>query len=372
MKKTVLTIIRWIVGLLFIFSGLVKANDPLGLSYKMQEFFEVWGWHFLDNYTLAFSIVMNAFEVLAGVAVIVGWRMKLFNWLLLLLIIFFTFLTGFALFSGKIKNCGCFGDCLPLTAAQSFTKDLILLLLIIVLFANTASLKRNVKPFASLLFLTVSVVFIITIQFISLRHLPFVDCLPYKVGNNILEQMKKPANAVPDSFAITYQYEKGGKLIEFDSNHFPDDFDSTYQFVKRFDKLARKGTGEAKIVDFSLTSMNDKDTTQAIFSQKNHYVLIFVKDFSAAKEWKNDKFNTVLDALRVRGTNFLYVTADADNATKYIINKSRILKCDATVIKTAARAVPTFFVMEGATILGKYSYEDADNVYEHIDNVKRQ
>src|SRR6266536_2269204 len=82
MRKS-LIVIRWIVGLLFIFSGLIKANDPLGLSYKMQEFFEVWGLQNLNNYTLAFALVMNVFEVLAGVAVIIGWRMRLFSWLLL-------------------------------------------------------------------------------------------------------------------------------------------------------------------------------------------------------------------------------------------------------------------------------------------------
>ena len=102
--RIAVTIARIIVGLLFIFSGLVKANDPLGLSYKMQEFFEVWGLNFLDDYTLAFALVMNAFEIVAGVAVLLGWQMKTFSWLLLLLIIFFTFLTGYALFSGKIKT----------------------------------------------------------------------------------------------------------------------------------------------------------------------------------------------------------------------------------------------------------------------------
>ena len=103
MKKSVV-IIRWIVGLLFIFSGLIKANDPLGLSYKMQEFFEVWNWGEIQSFTLPLSIIMNVFEVVAGVAIIIGWRMKLFSWLLLLLIIFFSFLTGYAMFSGKIKN----------------------------------------------------------------------------------------------------------------------------------------------------------------------------------------------------------------------------------------------------------------------------
>src|SRR6058998_2673540 len=100
--RVIVNIARVIVGLLFIFSGLIKANDPSGLSYKMQEFFEVWGLRSLDDYTLALALIMNAFEIVAGVAVLLGWRMKLFSWLLLLLIVFFTFLTGYALFSGKI------------------------------------------------------------------------------------------------------------------------------------------------------------------------------------------------------------------------------------------------------------------------------
>src|ERR1700761_9121625 len=133
--KQLLAVTRGLVGILFIFSGLVKADDPLGLSYKMQEFFEVWNFHWLDNYTLTFSLIMIVFEIIAGVAILVGWRMKLFSWLLLLLIIFFSFLTGYAYLSGKVRECGCFGNCIPLTAGQSFTKDLILTALILFLFA---------------------------------------------------------------------------------------------------------------------------------------------------------------------------------------------------------------------------------------------
>src|ERR1700709_1078776 len=132
--KLLISIVRGFVGILFIFSGLVKADDPLGLSYKMQEFFEVWNFHWLDHFTLAFSVLMIVFEIVAGVAILLGWRMKLFSWLLLLLIIFFTFLTGCAFLSGKVRECGCFGDCIPLTAGQSFMKDLLLLVLIIFLF----------------------------------------------------------------------------------------------------------------------------------------------------------------------------------------------------------------------------------------------
>ncbi|MBA2250040.1 MAG: DoxX family membrane protein, partial [Chitinophagaceae bacterium] len=117
-------IARVIVGVLFIFSGLVKANDPLGLSYKMQEFFDVWSQYsmlhglmnVLNNYALIFSIIMITLEIVVGIAILLGRNARFFSWLLLLLIIFFTFLTGYAVMSGKIKTCGCFGDCIPLTA----------------------------------------------------------------------------------------------------------------------------------------------------------------------------------------------------------------------------------------------------------------
>src|SRR5919107_593276 len=154
--KILPSVIRIVVGVLFIFSGLIKANDPTGLSYKMEEFFEVWGLQSLNNYTLAFAVIMNAFEIVAGVAILLGWKMRLFSWLLLLLIIFFTFLTGYALFSGKIKECGCFGDCIPLQANQSFIKDLILLILILLImpFRNVIRPVLNSKLSSSLIVLT--------------------------------------------------------------------------------------------------------------------------------------------------------------------------------------------------------------------------
>src|SRR6202000_2636630 len=170
--KLLINITRALVGIVFIFSGLVKANDPLGLSYKMQEFFEVWGFHWLDHFTLAFSIIMIVFEIVAGVAVLLGWRMKLFSWLLLLLIIFFTFLTGYAFLSGKVKECGCFGNCIPLTAGESFTKDLLLLVLIIFLFINRDRIKPILPRLASQVILILTVIFSFSFQWFVLQYLP--------------------------------------------------------------------------------------------------------------------------------------------------------------------------------------------------------
>ena len=367
--KTVLLVIRWVVGLLFIFSGLIKANDPSGLSYKMQEFFEVWGWNFLNDYTLAFALLMNVFEVLAGVAVIIGWRMRLFSWLLLLLIIFFTFLTGYALFSGKIKTCGCFGDCLPLTPAQSFGKDIFLLLMILVLFATSKKIKTAVKPFTAAFLLILVTAGTSVGQWYVLQHLPIVDCLPYKKGNDILEQMKTPAGAVPDSFSIVFVYKKAGKQVEFDQTHFPADFDSTYEYLDRKDKLVKKGNGlQAKIVDFSLQSLSGTDTTAAVFAQTAPYIMVLAKDMEQADKWVGG-FETVSRLAQQKNIPILIVTADADKAVAKFANTT-VVKCDATVLKTAARVTPTYFFMKGAVVLNKISYVDFQKVLDAANNLK--
>jgi uncharacterized membrane protein YphA (DoxX/SURF4 family) len=369
--KKILLVIRWIVGLLFIFSGLIKANDPLGLSYKMQEFFDVWGLQSLNDYTLALSLVMNVFEVLAGVAVIIGWRMRLFSWLLLLLIVFFCFLTAYAYLSGKIKTCGCFGDCIPLTPLTYFIKDVALLLLIVVLFVN----KKNIQPSASAPFPQMALLFcvagVVYLQYHALNYLPLKDCLPYRVGSNIIENMKMPAGAVPDSFAMTFKYKKNGKLLEFDANNFPADFDSTYEFVDRYQKLMRQGTGAPAITDFSLQTINETDTTEAVLSENNYYVMLFANDFSTYDKWHNAAFQNLLNKVAAKRLPFFIVTSDKDKAIQLFGNSNEvtILICDGTVIKTAARVNPTYIVMRGANVKGKYSYKNIDKVTQQINNV---
>ncbi len=364
MPKVLIKIIQWIVGLLFIFSGLIKANDPLGLSYKMQEFFSVWHLQSLNDYTLALAYTMNIFEVLAGVAVIIGWRMRLFSWLLLLLILFFSFLTGYAAYSGKIKTCGCFGDCLPLTPITSFFKDLLLLILILVLFFYRKKIKSSLAPPAPWLILIIVVAGTIILQSYVLKHLPIVDCLPYKKGNNLLEQMKAPPGAVPDSIVITFQYKKNGQTLEFDADHFPDNFDSTYEFVNRFDKVVRKGNATPPIVDFSLHDTSGTDVTQKILSQPGDYVLLFAKDFSNNVIWNGEDFISILNRIKEKHIPLYVVTSDMHTAAKIFGNLPFItlLQCDGTVIKTAARVNPTFFIMNEANIENKIGGNDLDNV----------
>ncbi len=353
--KLLITLARIFVGVLFIFSGLVKANDPLGLSFKMQEFFEVWHMFYLNDYALVMALVMNVFEIVAGVAILIGWRTKLFTWLLFLLIVFFTFLTAYAAFSGKIAACGCFGDCIPLKPMQSFWKDVILFVLILFLLINHKKIRPILSSKAAASVLAISTLAVAALQWYVLHHLPIVDCLPYKKGNNLLEQMKTPAGFIPDEYSYVFIYQKDGKKYEFNEDNLPED--ESYEFVDRKEKLVKKGNDlKAKITDFNLVTESGTDTTAALLSSTGKYVMIFSNE-TDPKEWSSPKYDRKLWAALSKKVPVFIVSS-----VPVHVEGITTLRCDNTVIKTAARAKPTYFVMQGANILGKFSYAQSEKV----------
>ena len=347
-------VVRVLVGLLFIFSGLVKANDPLGLSYKMQEFFDGWGWSALNWSTFSLSIAMNAFEILLGVAMLVGYRMRLFSWLILLLTIFFGFLTGYAALSGKFQSCGCFGDCLPLTPVQSFMKDVVLFLLVLYIFIYRNKIRPGLSIKICISVLAGALIIALGIQGYVLKHLPFVDCLPYKKGNHLLEQMQVPPGAVADSFAITFRYKHDGKVLEFDAAHFPENFDSTYEYVDRYDKLIRRGNAIPKITDFSLKTLDGIDSTQEILNSNAPYVLVLFKNFEDFRDHQAALENVIKTAHGV-GLPVRIASPMAGEAKNLVPNADQLFQLDAVVEKTAARADPTYFYMQGDLVVEKKS-----------------
>jgi uncharacterized membrane protein YphA (DoxX/SURF4 family) len=370
--RQLITISRFIIGILFIFSGLVKANDPLGLSYKMQEFFEVWNMHFLNDYTLAFSVLMIVFEIVAGVAVLIGWKMKIFSWLLLLLILFFTFLTGYALFSGKIRECGCFGDCIPLQAHQSFIKDLVLLGLILLIFPYRKKIRPATDPRNAIIALFFTVIFSFAFQWYVLQHLPVVDCLPYKKGKNIPEQLKAPAGSIPDSTVIVFTYEKGGKQFNFTAEEFPADFDDSYVFVKREDKIVRKGNAVPPIRDFALQTLDGNDTTVALLNEPGRKLFLFVKDGYKQGNWTN-VLNMVINSAEEKGIKgFLVTNLEVEKENRTFFPELFPLRSDGTAIKTAARYNPTLFLINAGTIEEKWSAVDLERALKHVNNLPKQ
>ncbi|HYC40756.1 MAG TPA: BT_3928 family protein [Chitinophagaceae bacterium] len=361
--KPVLHITRVLVGILFLFSGLVKANDPLGLSYKMQEFFDLWGMSSFHSWTLGLSIAVIGFEIIAGMALLTGWQMRLFSWLLLLLIVFFTFLTAYAHFSGKFKNCGCFGDCIPISTKTSFLKDLALLLLIGFLFAFRKQITPVFSNRVSAVLMGATFLVAFGMQWWTLNYLPVVDCLPFRKGNNIKEQMKIPANAIPDSTVITFVYEKDGKRVEFTADQFPADFSSdAYKFVSRYDKVVRKGkNNEPPIKGFILSGSTNTDSTEHVLSNE-YSVLLFCETFSnPVSRWEKD-FARVWRLAGEKGVPAYLITTQPEEAYRMLKStefaRIQVLTCDYTAIRTAARANPTVYVLAAGTVLGKWSFRE--------------
>ena len=366
--------VQIIVGFLFIVSGLVKANDPIGLSYKMQEFFELWSEGFapgsfvasslasLHSASLGLSIFMITLEIVAGVALLLGWKKKFIIWLLLLLIVFFTFLTGYAYLSGKFTNCGCFGDCLPITPFTSFLKDIALLALIVFLLIGQKWIKPDFTPAIRTALLVLSLVLSLLLQWYVLNNLPLADCLPFKTGNNLPVQMKPPPGSVPDSFAIRFVYEKGGKQYEFAPESLPDDF-TTYTFIDRKQTLVRKGNADAPIKGFTLTNEtkdsitgNTVDFTGDLLSAPKA-ILVFALQFNDAG-WIAD-MKPLLQAadqnsvpVAVTSSNFAQAQAAFE---KQGITGVQFYNTDFTIVRTVARTNPTVLYLENGTVVKKWS-----------------
>ena len=364
--KTFVNIARILVGCLFIFSGLVKAIDPLGLGYKMQEFFEAWAasgfltslMHSMHDQALLFSLFMISIEVVLGVALLIGWKKNLILPLLLLLTIFFTFLTAYVLFSGKIRACGCFGDCIPLTPVQTFTKDIILLLLIVLLFIGKKYIQSVIKGVLPAVLVFASLLGVTFLQFYVLRHLPLKDCLPYKAGNNILELRKMPAGAIPDEYEYIFVYEKNGEKKDFTTTNLPD---STWKFVDRQQKLVKAGKNNIPAInDFSLTDSAGVNVTESVLSQPGEYYLFFLQNLNDGNNRWSTAFSSFYQKAKQQNKPIYIITSDPEKVSVFfnVTNQYNVpvLTSDATAIKTAARANPTLFAMKGPVVQNKYSW----------------
>ena len=384
--RTAVTIVRTIVGVLFVVSGLVKANDPLGLSYKMQEFFEIWNtdlassgsfiksplialFEFFHEHSLSLSVIMITLEIVAGVALLLGWMKRSVLNLLLVLIIFFTFLTAYAFFSGKFKNCGCFGDCLPITPFTSFMKDIVLLVMIGFLLVFQRYIMPAFSRPAQNALMALSLVGSLGLQWYVLNYLPLVDCLPFKEEKNISQQMKIPPGATPDSFAIRFVYEKAGKQFEFSPESLPADL-GTYKFVDRVDKLVRKGNAEAPIKGFALNAGN-MDSTEIVLSQPTA-LLLFCEDLKRASSWMSDLKDLDSVARQKKLPLYIVTAAPISEVTATLNNNGlmnlQVFNCDNTVVRTAARTNPTLYLLNNGTIKKKYGYLGIEDAADELKN----
>ncbi len=361
--KIILWILRIAVGLLFIFSGLVKANDPLGLTYKMNEFFEVWGMSFMLQYSLYLSVAMIVFEITSGVAMIIGNYFKLWVTLLLLLNIFFTFLTGYALYSGKIKECGCFGDCIKISNTATFYKDVVLTVAVFILYI----FKNRVKPVFRNYSINVGLVSVggalaLFLQLWVLSHLPFYDCLPYKIGNNIFMKTKPGPDYKEAEFKTTFIYEKAGEKKEFTAENYPWQ-DTTWKFVSSQSVEVKPATGLPEIHDFVLTDVDNVDQTAQILTTKGKVYIWFVREPNKAHLETIDQIKLLAKKAKSENIPF-YVACSSGRDVCISLQESwdmkdvAFLTLDLTASKTAIRTNPGLMLLNNGVVSGKWGYLD--------------
>jgi len=347
-------IAKYLVGGLFIFSGLIKLNDPVGTSIKMHEYFEV----FADDiaglfsafvpYALPIAVFLVVLEVVLGIAVLLNYKMRLTSSILFVLIIFFTFLTFYSAYFNKVTDCGCFGDAIKLTPWESFTKDVILFFLIgiVTLFAFLGKYKSILHHRIGNIAMGSVTIISVYIAIHAINHLPFIDFRTYKIGNHIPTLMQPSA-----PLEFEYIMEKDGKKTAFD-NYIND---PAYKFIETREKNPE---AKPKITDYSL-STDEGEFTEDSFIGNRLFIIIYDAD-KASKDVANIK--SLVNDLSNYDVQTAIITASIYEDIEAYRHETQLAipfyYADATVLKTMVRANPGIFLMQNGTVKGKWHFND--------------
>ncbi|MDQ1152137.1 BT_3928 family protein [Sphingobacterium zeae] len=361
---------RIFTGLLFIFSGLIKANDPTGFGYKLQEYFEVFHLTAFNEYATAIAVVICGFEILLGALLLLGVYANTVAWGLLLLILFFTFLTFYSAFFEVVTSCGCFGDAIPLTPWQSFSKDLVLLALILIIFFNRKQLRSIIKGSGNQFVATmITVVISLGIGIYTVNYLPFIDFLPYKVGNNLPSLMVLPEGKQGDMFEQIYtmKNKKTGETKKVnDKTYMADKLweDESWEIVGEPEsKLVKKGY-DIPIPDLLITDADGADHTQEIIANPYYNLIIVAKDLSTANIDAIQKINQAAIQLTkdYNGLRVVLLTASASKDAQYLSDEMQLIAeifyADLVPLKSMVRANPGVLLLKGGNVIGKWHYNN--------------
>ena len=373
--KTLVWFCRIFVGLLFIFSGLIKINDPLGFSYKLEEYFDVFHLSFLSSFALSMAIILCSLEIILGFALLIGVRAKSVAWGLLLLIIFFAFLTFYSAYFKVVQTCGCFGDAIPLTPWQSFSKDLVLLLLIIVIFINRKTIEPVFDKKTGDNLLIGSAVVALGIGLYTYNFMPVIDFLPYKVGANIPDEMKIPPGAKPDEYEITYNLKNkktGETKVMTDKEYLSSNIwkDSSWEVVGTPEnKLIKKGY-EPPIKDLSIQDAQGNNYTNELLSNPYNSFIVVAYDLNHTNVEAIGKLNAMAaNLIRDFNTRTIMLTSNSAKDAEAFAKKNHLVMeifyADEVPLKSMVRANPGVLLMKNGVILNKWHYHSVPK-YEDL------
>lgn len=361
--KFLVHISRLFVGILFIISGLIKLNDPLGFSYKLQEYFsvDVLNMPFLEPYALMISVLVVVYEVVLGVFLLIGYKPKFTVWNLLGMIVFFTFLTFYSAYFDKVKDCGCFGDALKFTPWQSFTKDIVLLVFILVLFFGAKHIKPLFNNLTTTIFALLSFILSFWFGYHVLMHLPVKDFRAYKVGANIKQGMQIPEDAPKPVVEYFWKFNVNGEEKVISNNGAYPSIEG--DFVSVDTKVIEEGY-QPPVVDFSIES-NDEDLTDQFLSE-DKLIMIVSYSLETIETEGAEKLKAFSDKAMEKGYTVIGLTASGDDTKQKIKDTYKLnfdfYLCDEKALKTVVRSNPGVLELNKGTVMQKVHWNDIDDL----------
>ncbi|MEG0992747.1 MAG: DoxX family membrane protein [Bacteroidales bacterium] len=346
-----LNVSRIIFGLTFLFSGFVKAVDPMGSAYKFIDYFREFGLTFFNPFAVPLAVILAALEFTIGASILFGVFRRAATTAGLLFMSFFTPLTLYLAIANPVKDCGCFGDALILTNWETFYKNILLLGMALFLFIKREELQPLFKKPLRWIIALYAFVFSVAISEFGLSRLPILDFRPFRKGTNIPEAMKGSESEA----TYILVYEKAGKQAEFTLDNYPAE-DSTWTFVETRTVLP-KGAKEAAIKDFFLTTDDGEDVTASILSDPGYTFLLISPDWATADDNYIDRINELYDFARDHGYPFYGVSVnDKQKETEWIEGTGAeypFLYSDATILETVIRPNPGMVLLKEGTIVWK-------------------
>ncbi len=343
------------------FSGFVKAVDPIGSAIKFEDYLNSFHFGSIAFIVIPLSFAVSAIEFLTGIHILLGIRIKTSSTLAMLFMIIFLPLTlGIAIFN-PVTDCGCFGDALKLTNWETFFKNVVLIIPALFLFINRKNFTSNINSLKQFVFTIASSVIILGVSYYSYNHLPLIDFRPFKIGNNIHEGMIIPEGAEQPEYETTFILEKNGEQKTFSASDYPYN-DSTWVFINSETKVISKGY-EPPIHDFVLTDDQGNDITNNILKDKSPTLLVISPQIKKGS-WGNniDSLKQINKVLFESGVKSYFVTSsNSDDITNFEFNTEagfNYLTADETLLKTMIRSNPGVLLIQDGNIIGKWHYND--------------
>ena len=362
--KMTVNLCRIIVALTFIFSGFVKAIDPIGLQYKLQDYLGAIGIPgFLPDWMLLImAVLLAAVEFCMGIFLLFAIQRRLISKLIVVFMSIMTLITVWLVVANPVKDCGCFGDALHLTNTETLVKNIILLGCSIVIMRRPLAMFRFISESNQWIVINYTIVFIFVCSGLSLYYLPLFDFRPYRIGTNIPRGMEIPKDAEQPLFETTFIMEKGGLRKEFTLNDYPD---STWKFIDSKTVQVKEGY-IPPIHDFSIADRKTgKDLTDSVLRHKGYTFLLIAPYLERADDSNFGDIDQLYEYAQTYNIPFYCLTASTAKAIQRWrdITGAEYPFCitDETTLKTIVRSNPGLLLLKDGTIINKWSHNQLPN-----------